>query len=119
MAGVVRARWHHEALLADDSGKDPFAGVEQGRIEELGTPIDLSGDTAELRKQLTGLLDEENRLYTEGTRCEIKQECEDTVCAVCPMRGSLGRLCEVGVEQERLLTSLAIARRGRDKAPQA
>lgn len=106
---AVRANWHLDHLLKDD-GKDPFASTEQGRIEELGRPIDLSGDTAQLRSQLMELLHEEEQLYNSGVECPVK-DASDTCCNVCPMRGSKGKLCEVGCEQERVSTALAIAAR--------
>lgn len=114
MSGVVRANWHLDHLLQDD-GKDPLAVNEQGRIEELGMPIDLSGDTAELRALLMDLLAQEETLYNEGVSCEIK-DASDTCCVVCPMRGSLGKLCDVGCQQERVTTTLAVARRAQEQA---
>lgn len=107
----VRANWHLDHLFKDD-GKDPLAVNEQGRIEEIGKPIDLSGDTATLRNRLRELFNEEERLFNEGCTCEIK-DLADTCCAVCPLRGSHGKLCEVGVEQETVETTLAVAARGR------
>jgi hypothetical protein len=106
--GQVRANWHLDHLLQDD-GSDPLAGTEQGRIEELGRPIDLSGDTAELRATLMQLLEAESQLFDQGVTCPIK-DADDTCCSVCPMKGSKGKLCEVGCEQERVLTTLAVAR---------
>lgn len=89
--------------------------TEQARIEELGLPIDLSGDTAELRTLLMDLLAQEETLYNEGLVCEIK-DASDTCCTVCPMRGSHGKLCDIGCQQERVTTTLAVARRARQQA---
>lgn len=107
----IRANWHLDHLFVDD-GKDPLAVNEQATIEEIGKPIDLSTDTAQLRDELMLLFREEERLYNDGCSCEIK-ELASTCCTVCPLRGSQGRLCEVGVQQETLETTLAVAARGR------
>lgn len=109
--GQVRANWHLDHLFKDD-GKDPLAFDEQAEISEIGKPIDLTGDTAYLRNRLRELFHEEEQLFNAGCTCEIK-DMADTSCAVCPLRGSQGKLCEVGVEQETVETTLAVANRGR------
>lgn len=103
----VRANWHLDHLLADD-GRDPLQASEQPRIEELGLPVDLTGDTAALRARLRELLLAEERI---GEWCEVK-EVPGSSCVLCPLRGSHGQLCEVGVEQQLVVTTLAVAARG-------
>lgn len=107
MSGV-KANWHLDALVPDD-GRDPFAG--QSDVEEVGKPIDLSLDRAALSQRAVELFHEERVLHDGGLRCEIKDQ-DDTSCTVCPLR-DCGPLCDIGIEQDRVLTELAVAKRAR------
>lgn len=106
---ALRANWHFDAP-APPAG-DPFG---QMRIEDVGAPIELRDDSVELNQRLVALVNRESELFAAGVVCEVK-DLPDTACSACPARGSRGELCQVGCEQERILTALAIARRS---APQ-
>jgi hypothetical protein len=106
----VRANWFVEDLDVDDG--DPFADVE-----ELGQPIDLSGEP-ELNRRLIALAQRESQIFDLGVECPIK-DMADTSCLACPLSCRdeavlASGLCEVGREQERVATRLAALKlRGR------
>lgn len=107
---AVRARWGLESI--DIPVGDPYAERQMTLadgpvVEEVGKPIDLSGDTAALSAQLVGLADRERQLYEQGVECAIKDR-SDTSCHACAARGRHGGLCELGVEEERLATQIAL-----------
>lgn len=115
----VRTNWHLDADVPEHS--DPFANfVEQPTIprvvEEVGKPIDLSSTEPQLRRRLIELVNLEASLGHAGTRCEIRDR-DDTSCCSCPVRGldeRIVKLCVLGVEQEQVLTTLAVHKiRGR------
>lgn len=102
-AGAVQADWFTD-LTVDDS--DPFA------VEGKGLPVDVSGDVAHLQREIVRLIEKEGRLAERGVTCAIKDR-EDTSCWACPVfRGrtsdSIAPLCNLGREQERLVTRLAV-----------
>jgi hypothetical protein len=109
----VKANWHTEVDVPPLT--DPFANfVEQPvipvAVEDVGKPIDLSSSQPQLRRRLIELVRTESQLYNRGVRCEIRER-DDTSCCSCPMRGRIERveaLCDVGCEQEQVLTTLAI-----------
>lgn len=79
------------------------------RIEEVGVPIDLA-DPPVLNQRLVALVETEGALYSRGVTCGVKDR-PDTTCCACPIRaeeGPLAPLCNLGREQERVLTLLAI-----------
>lgn len=99
----VRANW-----FLDDLVVEPFVAVE-----EVGQPIDLRGEPR-LNRRLVELATEEGRLWARGVRCAIKDR-PDTTCSACPLYAldaddPRTQLCAVGVEQERVLTTIAVER---------
>lgn len=100
---AVRANWHLDVL--------PPPAQEELRVEDVGVPIDLR-DPPELNRRLTELLGREAELYNAGVACPIK-DASETTCLACPLRGRSERiapLCEVGCEQDRVLTELAVSK---------
>lgn len=105
---TTRANWFLDIDLSAADEDDPPVS-----IEEIGEPFDLR-DPASLQALLTRLLHDEQDLYNEGVRCALKQEHEDVVCAVCPVRHTasddpMTALCKIGVEEERVATELRVA----------
>lgn len=113
----VKANWHVELSgLGDDD--DPFGPAEVVPIERRGKPIDLQERPA-LNQRLVELINAEAELFNAGITCAIR-DAQDTCCSACPIRHTdelddLTPLCRLGVEQERLLTTLAILH-ARDEA---
>lgn len=114
----VKANWHVDDLLAD-ADQDPFDEV---RVEDVGRPIDLSGDEPRLVARTVELVRAESQLYHEGVRCPIRDR-PDTTCSACPVarpgRGKLGQLCAIGIEQDQVFTTLAVMREAPDALPAA
>lgn len=127
----VRASWPTPELdpaVVAELERDPFApapatGVyvepeavkaPPQPVEQVGTPIDLTGDEATLNGRLVELVGEEGSLYNDGIECPIKER-HDTSCHACPISGEFGRLCEVGREQEAVCTKLVVIRCRRSK----
>lgn len=112
----LKANWHTEVVVPPSSA-DPFANyVEQPAlpqaVEEVGKPIDLRSSEPQLRRRLIELVRDESTLDRDGVTCEIRAR-DETSCCACPMRGKIAGvelLCEVGMEQEQVLTTLAIHR---------
>lgn len=94
----VRAQWFSPGLV--DEG-DPFADEDP---VETGVPVDLAGP---LSRRLVDLLETEELLRDEGLTCKLKDR-QDTCCHACPKRGVKGELCEVGIEQEKIVGELAV-----------
>jgi hypothetical protein len=88
-----------------DDGDPLEAAVD---VEEQGIPIDLRDERDELHRRLAALLDRENTLWNRGLRCGVKQRA-DSCCHACPFQGRKGELCNVGLEEERVLTRMAVA----------
>lgn len=112
---TIKARWGSDELVVPTG--DPF----YERVEQIGLPIVLHADHAEVNERLIALVQEEGRLHNAGIRCAIRDR-DDTSCSACPLSAhedpssALHRLCQVGREQELLSTELAIAteaKRGR------
>lgn len=105
---TVKARWGDEIVVPED---DPF----QARVEEVGVPILLKKDGADLQIEVAEQLRTESALWNAGVRCSIK-ESEDVTCHACPVSAhndsssSLHALCSLGRMQERTLTEIAVAR---------
>ena len=103
----VKAKWFDDALpvMGDD---DPFAE----RIEDVGRPIDLTGEPR-LNERLIELVNAESELYNRGVTCPIKDR-DDTACSACAIArdddSPLATLCSIGAEQERVCTALAVLR---------
>ena len=100
----VRANWFLDELIVE----------EVPAVEEVGQPIDLHHGDARLNRRLVELVALEGRLWDRGVRCAIKDR-PDTACSACPVfvhegDGALGPLCALGVEQERVATTLAVQR---------
>lgn len=112
----VRARWHNAVVEIDDS--DPFADsappiVVPVRVHDAGLPIDLSGDDATLVARLSVNMKEQVAL---GVDCPIRWE-DDASCHACPVSQAgngtaAGSLCTLAVEQESILTMLAVRKHG-------
>lgn len=108
---AVRANWHLD-LAAHYDSDDPFGG-DQLSIEEVGDVLDLSSSHAVLSERLATLLNAEGALWNANVRCKIKQDFSDTSCSACPLRRQseadpLHELCEVGVEQEKVMTLMRV-----------
>lgn len=110
MAGV-RARWGLDSI--DVTIGDPYGERQMSLagpdVEEVGKPIDLTGDTAQLSAQLVVLGDRERILFEQGLECAVKDR-SDTSCSACPVRGRHGALCALGVEEEQIATQIALLR---------
>lgn len=111
---ATKANWHIPDLDVPDS--DPFA-EEALPVEQVGTPIDLSNGIAELSKEVESLMWRECSLHNVGVTCGIKDNPE-TSCSACPVskhadpQDPLAPLCQIGRDQERVITTLAVKRRG-------
>lgn len=103
----VKAKWFDD-VLPDAGDDDPFAE----RIEDVGRPIDLSGEPR-LNERLIELVNAESDLFNQGVTCSIKDR-SDTACSACPVSRSddtpLAALCAIGAEEERVCTALAALR---------
>lgn len=102
---MARANWHTPELV--DVAVDPFAAAT---IQEVGVPIRLDDEQAQLRVELVELVRREAELYTAGVECEIKY-LADTSCHACPLNNR-GELCHVGRSEEAVCTRLAVIDRG-------
>lgn len=106
----VKAKWFDD-VLPDQGDDDPFA--ETPAVEDVGRPIDLTGQAPRLNERLVELVNAESELFNRGVTCAIKER-SDTACSACPVSrkdGSpLASLCSVGKEQERVCTALAALR---------
>lgn len=114
----VRPSWHSVAVEVDDS--DPFADDFElpVRVNEVGTPIDLTGDTGKLSQALTSNVEQQSRLYAQGVDCDLRWQPEVT-CLACPIykgdeNTAHGRLCRLMREQETLTTLIAVRSRASD-----
>lgn len=110
---TVKANWFLDVALDDG---DPFAR----HVEDVGLPIDLA-DPPALNQRLIKSLELESHLANSGIRCPVKAR-PDTTCSACPIRSEddnepLTKLCNLGCEQERVSTLLAIEHE-RPDAPQ-
>lgn len=106
---AIRAQWGLESI--DVAIGDPFterqmtlAGPD---VEEVGKPIVLTGDAAELSARLVQLGEREQVLFEQGLECPVKDR-SDTSCSACPVQGRHGALCALGVEEEQLATRIAL-----------
>lgn len=105
---TARANWFVAEVEGLDDEPDPFAMP----VEEVGERIDLSDPLGGLRLRLVELLRREGNLDAGGVTCAIKGR-TDTCCHACPMSeahirdSTLGVLCRLGREQERVLTEIA------------
>lgn len=107
----VKTEWFVPDLVGDDD-EDPLEGPVD--VAEAGIPIDLE-DADELFPRLVDLLGRESTLWGRGQRCRVKARADST-CHACPFQGRKGELCNIGLEQERVLTEMAViaeVKRGR------
>lgn len=102
---AVKTQWFVPDLVGDEV--DPFDD-EMADVTEAGVTIDLRDDPDELFDKLRGLLDAEQHLYGRGVTCAVKNR-RDTSCAACPFQGRYGELCNVGVQQEEVVTRMAFS----------
>jgi hypothetical protein len=105
--GTVKANWF-DATSVEDSD-DPLGPP----IEIVGQLVEV-GDEGKLEARLTALMGTEGRLWEANITCAIRDR-TDTCCSACPVRHtdpleSLSELCRVGVEQERVVTAMAVQR---------
>lgn len=115
---AVRANWHIDLPEGYAPG-DPF--TQQLSIGEVGQPIELTAGQAKLNEKLIALVNDEGLLFEQGVECDLKQR-PDVTCSACPVKvvdsaDPLSRLCSLGSEQERVLTSLVVERERRGSAP--
>lgn len=108
----VKARWFDEGLPSYEDS-DPFATQERLDITDVGQPIDLR-EEPKLNGRLIALIQIESEIFERGTTCPIKER-PDTTCSACPLRRTdstdpVKDLCDVGIEQEQVLTELAVVR---------
>lgn len=102
----VKAQWFVPDLVSGEV--DPFADEAPVDVTAVGVAIDLRDDPDELYARIGELLEAENALYNRGVRCVVKDRA-DTSCHACPFQGRHGALCEVGAEQDEVLTRMAFA----------
>lgn len=100
---AVKTEWFVPDLVGDD--EDPFEGPVD--VTEAGIPIDLEDDPDDLFRRLVDLLGREGTLWNRGLRCRVKSR-SDSTCHACPFQGRKGELCNIGLEQERVLTRMAV-----------
>lgn len=113
---TTRANWHVD--LVETATGDPFSsdpGQQRLDVQAVGVPIDLDGEP-QLNERLVLLLNGENALFNKGVTCPIRDHA-DSCCSACPVRHKdpgdpRKALCDVGAEQERVLTALAVHRHG-------
>lgn len=86
---MAKADWHTHGLTVDSG--DPFAA--DGQKEEEPFPL------------LCQAVKREAALRHAGASCAIRDN-PDACCHACPVKGSKGELCKVGLEIERLSTRL-------------
>jgi hypothetical protein len=97
---ALKAQWPG-AQVARATG-DPFEGVPEGDGRDEQDPY----------ARLKRLIDGETALMNRGVTCSVRDR-PDTSCCACPKRGripELRTLCEIGSEQERIVTELSCAR---------
>ena len=98
---TVQANWFVADIAAQP---DPVFG--EARIEQVGAQIDLRAPQR-LQEQLASLIRAEGELYQRGVTCAIRDR-PDTSCCACPAAGLHGVLCEIGQQQERVVTQMAV-----------
>lgn len=81
-------------------------------IEQVGTPIDLSGEQATLQQELTELMNAEADLFDLGVSCGVRDRA-DSCCHACPISqhqgdGDFANLCRNGRAVEVVVTKLAV-----------
>lgn len=103
----VRANWHTD--LPEVDADDPFDALQRTDVQDVGQPIDLTTSEPSLNKRLVELVRDEQRLYTKGIECAIKDR-PDSCCSACPVHGRFGELCRIGRDQERVSTYLSVLR---------
>lgn len=116
----TRANWHVD--LVSPSTADPFSEQETLDVEVHGRVIELD-DEAKLNERVIALVNKEGRLYARGIRCAIRDE-NDSCCSACGVRCTdsqdpLKSLCDLGAEQERVLTQLAVQRHVQAPGPES
>lgn len=84
---MAKADWHTEGLAVPTG--DPFAEQE-------------GPDTF---RQLCAAVKREAVIRGQGVECAIRDH-KDACCCACPVKGSKGELCKVGMRIERLSTRL-------------
>lgn len=100
----TKANWFVDDVVDDDT--DPFAE----RVEQRATPVNLRASSPDLYVELVALVQRDAALYEAGVRCGIRER-KDTCCSACPIRNQRAdrrELCEIGVAQERIVTTLAV-----------
>lgn len=107
----IKADWFDGVVAQDDA--DPLGPP----IERVAEIIEV-GDTAKLNERLQSLMATEARLWDAQVTCAIRDR-PDTCCSACPVRRTdplerLYELCRVGVEQERVVTAMAVQRQAPD-----
>jgi hypothetical protein len=94
---------------------DPVQPQSSGPMPlALDTPID------QLQCRVRFLIKRESHLFNEGVVCGIK-DINETACSACPLNraadgSAKGLLCQIGVEQEQVLTLIAAQRERRQGA---
>jgi hypothetical protein len=112
----VRADWHEDAVVAPAlaAGSSPFDLASSDAMAAL--PLDMTVE--QVGEELVRLLHRERFLFdTMKIECPIKDRC-DTSCIACPLNEAhdpesrKGRLCQVGMDQERFETLHGVMRAG-------
>jgi hypothetical protein len=93
-------------------------------IRQIAKPIDLSGDTAALERELQASLRIEGRKYEQGVYCELKltEDWPNTFsCRTCPHRTEdpedpMAAVCAMSMRQMDILDEIRIARSGGQEA---
>jgi hypothetical protein len=104
----ITAAWHTSLVVP---AADPFDVPVT--IEDVGVPIVLSADgqEAELRAELCAAVEAEVDLAEHGVECKIKDG-YGVSCFACPLFDPVDALCQLGREQQRIVTELQVVRRG-------
>lgn len=113
----VKANWHEtdrptSVALAGVDIFDPVGQQSSGPMPlALDTPVD------QLQRRVRSLAKREAHLFDEGVVCGIK-DCGETACSACPISrasdgSAKGLLCQIGIEQEQVLTLMAAQRERR------
>lgn len=103
----VKANWFSDAAVVGDD--DPL-GVRPA-VEKVGKVVELE-NAERLQERYERALDREGALWERGVTCAIKDDPQAS-CSACPLRhidplDGLTPLCEVGIDQENLITRLRI-----------
>jgi hypothetical protein len=115
----VKASWHR-AVVVEIDDSDPFADTpplpSRSRaaapvpvdVREVGRPIDLSGEQADLSRRLIDTVNAQQEAIDAGAQdCDLRWEVSVS-CHACPLFSPDNRLCVLAREQEVIETQMTV-----------